>query len=163
SQDSWTMIHAIARQESQFDRAAVSHAGARGLMQLMPGTAREAAGKLGMSYEPGSLTSDTDYNIMLGSSYFERVYRLYGSYPLALAAYNAGPGNVNKWLKANGDPRMPGTDMIDWIEAIPIYETKNYVQRVLENAVVYDLMNPSHSRSSGPRRISWYLGKNTPG
>ncbi len=72
SQDSWTMIHAIARQESQFDRAAVSHAGARGLMQLMPGTARETAGKLGMSYDPGSLTNDTDYNISLGSSYFER-------------------------------------------------------------------------------------------
>ncbi|MFA6115073.1 MAG: lytic transglycosylase domain-containing protein [Sphingomonas sp.] len=163
SQDSWTMIHAIARQESQFDRAAVSHAGARGLMQLMPGTARETAGKLGMSYDPGSLTNDTDYNIMLGSSYFERIYRLYGSYPLAVAAYNAGPGNVNKWLRANGDPRTPGVDMIDWIEAIPIYETKNYVQRVLENAVVYDLMNPSRSRSSGNRRISWYLGKSTPG
>jgi len=163
SQDSWTMIHAIARQESQFDRAAVSHAGARGLMQLMPGTARETAGKLGMSYDPGSLTNDTDYNIMLGSSYFERIYRLYGSYPLAVAAYNAGPGNVNKWLKANGDPRTPGVDMIDWIEAIPIYETKNYVQRVLENAVVYDLMNPTRSRSSGARRISWYLGKTTPG
>jgi soluble lytic murein transglycosylase len=163
SQDSWTMIHAIARQESQFDRAAVSHAGARGLMQLMPGTARETAGKLGMSYDPGSLTKDTDYNIMLGSSYFERIYRLYGSYPLAVAAYNAGPGNVNKWLRANGDPRTPGVDMIDWIEAIPIYETKNYVQRVLENAVVYDLMNPSRSRSSGNRRISWYLGKNTTG
>jgi soluble lytic murein transglycosylase len=163
TQDSWTIIHAIARQESQFNRAAVSHAGARGLMQLMPGTARETAGKLGLSYDPGSLTTDTDYNIMLGSSYFERIYRLYGSYPLAVAAYNAGPGNVNKWLKANGDPRMPGVDMIDWIEAIPIYETKNYVQRVLENAVVYDLMNPSRSRSSGSRRISWYLGKSTPG
>lgn len=163
SQDSWTIIHAIARQESQFDRAAVSHAGARGLMQLMPGTARETAGKLGMSYDPGSLTSDTDYNIMLGSSYFERIYRLYGSYPLAVAAYNAGPGNVNKWLRANGDPRTPGVDMIDWIEAIPIYETKNYVQRVLENAVVYDLMNPSRSRSSGTKRISWYLGKSTAG
>jgi soluble lytic murein transglycosylase len=163
SQDSWTMIHAIARQESQFDRAAVSHAGARGLMQLMPGTARETAGKLGMSYDPGSLTNDTDYNISLGSSYFERIYRLYGSYPLAVAAYNAGPGNVNKWLKANGDPRTPGVDMIDWIEAIPIYETKNYVQRVLENAVVYDLMNPTRSRSTGARRISWYLGKSTPG
>ena len=163
SQDSWTMIHAIARQESQFDRAAVSHAGARGLMQLMPGTARETAGKLGMSYDPGSLTNDTDYNIMLGSSYFERMYRLYGSYPLAVAAYNAGPGNVNKWLRANGDPRTPGVDTIDWIEAIPIYETKNYVQRVLENAVVYDLMNPSRSRSSGAKRISWYLGKTIPG
>ncbi len=163
SQDSWTMIHAIARQESQFDRAAVSHAGARGLMQLMPGTARDTATKMGLSYNPGSLTTDTDYNIMIGSTYFQHIFGLYGSYPLAVAAYNAGPGNVNKWLKVNGDPRMPGVDMIDWIEAIPIYETKNYVQRVLENAVVYDLMNPTHSRSTGAARISWYLGKSTRG
>lgn len=163
SQDDWTIIHAIARQESQFDRAAVSHAGARGLMQLMPGTARESAGKLGLAYEASALTSDTDYNIMIGSSYFRRVYALYNSYPLAVAAYNAGPGNVNKWLRTNGDPRMPGTDMVDWIEAIPLYETRNYVQRVLENAVVYDLMNPARSRSIGRNRISWYLGKTTAG
>ena len=163
SEDDWTMIHAIARQESQFDRAAISHAGARGLMQLMPGTARDTATKLGLSYNAAALTTDTDYNIMVGSTYFRHIFGLYGSYPLAVAAYNAGPGNVNKWLKANGDPRMPGVDMIDWIEAIPIYETRNYVQRVLENAVVYDLMNPSRSRSSGVNRMSWYLGKRTTG
>src|SRR6185295_10736788 len=128
SDDSWTMIHAIARQESQFNRAAVSHAGARGLMQLMPGTARETAGKLGLSYDAGSLTTDTDYNIMLGSSYFRRVYAIYNSYPLAVAAYNAGPGNVNKWLRANGDPRNGSVSWIDWLERIPIFETKNYVQ-----------------------------------
>jgi soluble lytic murein transglycosylase len=159
----WTMIHAIARQESQFDRAAISHAGARGLMQLMPGTARETAGKMGLSYDAGALTTDTDYNIQLGSTYFQRIYNNYGSYPLAVAAYNAGPGNVNKWLRANGDPRSGGVDMVDWIEAIPIQETRNYVQRVLENAVVYDLMNPARSRSSGANRISWYLGKQRPG
>ena len=163
SEDDWTMIHAIARQESQFDRAAISHAGARGLMQLMPGTARDTATKLGLAYNAAALTTDTDYNIMVGSTYFRHIFGLYGSYPLAVAAYNAGPGNVNKWLRANGDPRMPGVDMVDWIEAIPIYETKNYVQRVLENAVVYDLMNPSRARSSGANRISWYLGKRTAG
>ena len=163
SEDDWTMIHAIARQESQFDRAAISHAGARGLMQLMPGTARDQSTKLGLAYNASALITDTDYNIMVGSTYFRHIFGLYGSYPLAVAAYNAGPGNVNKWLRANGDPRMPGVDMIDWIEAIPIYETKNYVQRVLENAVVYDLMNPSRSRSSGANRISWYLGKRTAG
>jgi soluble lytic murein transglycosylase len=159
----WTIVHAIARQESQFDRDAVSHAGARGLMQLMPGTARETAGKLGLSYNPGSLNVDTDYNIQLGSTYFQRMFGLYGSYPLAIAAYNAGPGNVNKWLRANGDPRLPGGDMVQWIEKIPIFETRNYVQRVIENAVVYDLLNPERARSQGPANTSWYLGKNRPG
>jgi soluble lytic murein transglycosylase len=159
----WTMIHAIARQESQFDRAAISHAGARGLMQLMPGTAREQAGKLGLSYDAGALTRDTSYNIQLGSGYFQRIYGIYGSYPLAIAAYNAGPGNVNKWLRANGDPRTGGVDWVDWVEAIPYLETRNYVQRVLENAVVYDLMHPARARSRGPANLSWYLGQRRPG
>ncbi|WP_343519906.1 lytic transglycosylase domain-containing protein [Sphingomonas sp.] len=160
----FTIIHAIARQESQFDKQAVSHAGARGLMQLMPGTARETAGKLGLSYNMASLTSDTDYNIRLGSTYFQRMLNYYGgSYPLAVAAYNAGPGNVNKWLRANGDPRTGSIAMVDWVEAIPIYETKNYVQRVLENAVVYDLLHPNYARSRGPANLSWYLGKSRPG
>lgn len=162
-QANWTMIHAIARQESQFDRQAVSHAGARGLMQLMPGTARETAGKIGMSYDPASL-NDPSYNIQLGSTYFQSMLRYYGgSYPLAVAAYNAGPGNVNKWIAANGDPRMPGADIVRWIENIPIYETKNYVQRVLENAVVYDLMNPQQAKFPAKAPLSRYLGKNQPG
>lgn len=163
--DNWTMIHAISRQESQFDRAIVSHAGARGLMQLMPATAREQAGKMGMSYDQGSLF-DPDYNVRLGSTYFMRVLNYYnGSYPLAVAAYNAGMGNVNKWLKANGDPRQPGIDMIQWIEDIPIYETRDYVQRVLENAVVYDLMNPvrSSALAAPAAPLSRYLGKSNPG
>ncbi|MFL0418129.1 lytic transglycosylase domain-containing protein [Sphingomonas sp. 179-I 2A4 NHS] len=159
----WTMIHAIARQESQFDRAAISSAGARGLMQLMPGTAREQAGKMGLPYDAGRLLTDTSYNAQLGSSYFQRVFGSFGSYPLAIAAYNAGPGNVNKWLRANGDPRTGGIDMVDWIEAIPFSETRNYVQRVLENAVVYDLMNPARAKSRGPANLSWYLGRNRAG
>ncbi|MGK2910191.1 MAG: transglycosylase SLT domain-containing protein [Sphingobium sp.] len=164
-QANWTMIHAIARQESQFDRAAVSHAGARGLMQLMPGTARETAGKIGLSYNMSALTSDPSYNIQLGSTYFQQMLNYYGgSYPLAVAAYNAGPGNVNKWMRANGDPRMGGSDMLRWIEMIPIYETRSYVQRVLENAVVYDAINPTQARFKGtPAPLSRYLGKNTPG
>jgi soluble lytic murein transglycosylase len=157
--DDWVIVHAIARQESQFDRGAVSRVGARGLMQLMPGTARGQSAKLGLSYNQDALTSDTDYNIELGSDYFQHIYTLYGSYPLAIAAYNAGPGNVNKWLAANGDPRTGAVDMVDWIEAIPFSETKNYVQRVLENAVVYDLMNPQHARSHGTAPLSWYLGR----
>ena len=161
--DDWTIVHAIARQESQFDRAAVSHAGARGLMQLMPGTAREQSGKLGLAYNRDALTTDTNYNITLGSSYIRRMLSYYGgNYPLAVAAYNAGPGNVNKWLAANGDPRQ-GVDVVKWVEDIPIYETRNYVQRVLENAVVYDLLHPDKARSRGPANLSWYLGKNRPG
>ncbi|HEX7821578.1 MAG TPA: lytic transglycosylase domain-containing protein [Sphingobium sp.] len=158
----WTMIHAISRQESQFDRQIVSSAGARGLMQLMPGTARETATKLGMGYNLSSL-NDTSYNIRLGSTYFQRMLTYYnGSYALAVAAYNAGPGNVNKWLAANGDPRAGG-DIVQWIEDIPIFETRNYVQRVLENAVVYDQLNPRNSGLRTATPLSRYLGKNRPG
>jgi soluble lytic murein transglycosylase len=157
----WTFIHAITRQESQFDRAAISHAGARGMMQLMPGTAGEVAGKLGLSYNREALTTDTNYNMTLGSTYFQQMLRYFGgSYPLAVAAYNAGPGNVNKWLRANGDPRAGTIEMVDWIEAIPIFETKNYVQRVLENAVVYDTLR-DQPLPQAP--LSFYLGKRTPG
>lgn len=161
--DSWTMVHAIARQESQFDPAALSHAGARGLMQLMPGTARDVAGKIGSYYDAGALTSDPQYNIRLGAWFFGRLMDRYGgNYVLAVAAYNAGPGNVNKWLAANGDPRA-GADVLGWIEAIPITETRNYVQRVLENAVVYDLIDPVRARVRSSTPLSMYLGKRTPG
>jgi soluble lytic murein transglycosylase len=162
SQQHWTMIHAIARQESQFDRKIVSRAGARGLMQLMPGTAREVAGQTGVAYAGASL-DDPSFNAALGSWYFGSLMTRYnGSYPLAVAAYNAGAGNVNKWLAANGDPRRPGADVLAWIEAIPFKETRDYVQRVLENAVVYEMINPR----PGPARrhpLSSFLGKSTPG
>ncbi|MEQ1539172.1 MAG: lytic transglycosylase domain-containing protein, partial [Sphingorhabdus sp.] len=157
----WTFIHAIARQESQFDRNAVSHAGARGLMQLMPGTARETAGKIALSYRPEALNSDITYNIQLGSTYFQRMLSYYnGSYPLAVAAYNAGPGNVNKWLVRNGDPRSGGIDILDWIEQIPLSETRGYVHRVLENAVMYDHLNPERARYKTATPLSKYLGRN---
>lgn len=164
-QEAWTtIIHAIARQESQFDRAAISRAGARGLMQLMPGTAREQAGKIGLSYDATALTSDIGYNIQLGSTYFQRLLdRFGGSYPLAVAAYNAGAGNVNKWITANGDPRLPGADMVKWIEDIPFFETRNYVQRVLENAVVYDTLHPEKARMRGDALLSAYLGNSPRG
>jgi soluble lytic murein transglycosylase len=157
--DSWTIIHAITRQESQFDRQAKSKAGARGLMQLMPGTARETANAAGVVYSYDGLTSNPQDNIRLGATYFGRLMTIYGgSYVLSVAAYNAGPGNVNKWLRANGDPRTSGTDVIDWIEAIPLSETRGYVQRVLENAVVYDLLNPRRNGKPGTR-ISTFLGR----
>jgi soluble lytic murein transglycosylase len=154
----WTMVHAIARQESQFAQNAISHAGARGLMQLMPGTAREQAGKFGMSYMRASLISDPSYNIRLGDGYFARMMDYYGgSYPLAIAAYNAGPGNVNKWLRRNGDPRRGGIDWVTWIEKIPIYETKNYVGRVIENAAVYEQLYPENVRFGAPRTAGNFL------
>lgn len=162
--NNWTMVHAISRQESQFDRNAVSRAGARGLMQLMPGTARDTSVKIGATFDAGGLTSDPQYNIRLGSWFFERLMDRYGgSYPLAVAAYNAGPGNVNKWLAANGDPRTGAIEMLDWIEAIPFTETRGYVQRVLENAVVYDMIEPSKARVRSSTPLSQYLGKRTPG
>lgn len=162
-ENNWTFIHAITRQESQFDKAAVSHANARGLMQLMPGTAREVATKIGMGYDANALTNDTNYNLTLGSTYFQQMLNYFGgSYPLAVAAYNAGPGNVNKWLRSNGDPRMGGADVLKWIEAIPFSETRNYVQRVMENAVVYDSLR-SGGNSNAQAPLSRYLGKPTPG
>ena len=161
---SWTMIHAITRQESQFAQNALSHAGASGLMQLMPGTAREQAGKMGLSYTPSAVSGDAGYNIQLGAGYFSRMMDYYGgSYPLAVAAYNAGPGNVNKWLRANGDPRTGSVGWLDWIERIPIYETKNYVQRVIENAVVYNHLNPDKANYRGANPTSHFIGKRTPG
>jgi soluble lytic murein transglycosylase len=160
----YTVVHAISRQESEFDRDRVSHAGARGLMQLMPGTAQEQAGKMGMAYMSASLTGDPQYNIRLGDAYFARMMDYYGgSFPLAAAAYNAGAGNVNKWLAANGDPRTGGIDWLRWIEQIPIFETKNYVQRVIENAVVYEALHPERVRYGSPRGVSQLIGKRTPG
>jgi soluble lytic murein transglycosylase len=158
----WALAHGITRQESSFDRAAVSHAGARGLMQLMPGTARETAGKVGLPYDFGRLTSDPAYNVMLGSSYFARLLDEWGGQAaLAVASYNAGSGNVRRWVRENGDPRG-GTDIVTWIEAIPYSETRNYVQRVLENAVVYEAMRAQRSGGRA-NRLSYYLGKSGPG
>lgn len=163
-QSDWTMIHAITRQESRFDRAAVSPVNARGLMQLMPATARETAAKVGVSYDYERLTEDEAYNVLLGSTYFRGLLNRWdGSYVLAVASYNAGPGNVNRWIRENGDPRNPSVDIIDWIEAIPYSETRTYVWRVLENAVVYDMLHPGTARMPSTNRLSAYLGKRRPG
>ncbi len=156
----WTMIHAITRQESEFNRDAVSHANARGLMQLMPGTAQETAGKVGVPYDYERLTADINYNVTLGSTYFANLLdRFGGSHVLAVAAYNAGPGNVSRWIADNGDPRLPGADVVEWIEKIPLFETRNYVQRVLENAVIYDVLNPTRAKMPSVSRLSAYLGR----
>jgi soluble lytic murein transglycosylase len=156
----WALAHGIARQESSFDRAAVSPVGARGMMQLMPGTARETAGRAGLGYDLGRLTSDPAYNIELGTTYLSTLIDQWGgNAALAAASYNAGAGNVRKWIRQNGDPRMGG-DIVAWVEAIPFSETRNYVQRVLENAVVYDAIQAQ--RAGGTQqtgRLSTYLGK----
>ncbi len=133
------LIHGLIRQESTFDVDIVSPAGARGLMQLMPTTAQSVARGLGLSYQRGRLTSDAAYNIRLGTTYLRRMIdRFDGSYVLAVAAYNAGPGRSDSWMGRNGNPRRMDVDaVVDWIELIPIYETRNYVQRVLEATQVY--------------------------
>jgi len=131
------LILGLSRQESEFDANATSSAGARGLMQLMPATARETARKLGVAYRENGL-GEPDYNMQLGAAHLaELLERWNGSYVLTIAAYNAGSGNVARWVNTLGDPRAPGVDVIDWIEMIPFGETRNYVQRVLENLQVY--------------------------
>jgi soluble lytic murein transglycosylase len=132
------------------------------MMQLMSGTAREQAGKMGVGYDSYKLISDPAYNVMLGSAYFQRMLNMWdGNVPLAVASYNAGAGNVRKWVNANGDPRGR-VDVIRWIEAIPFLETRGYVQRVIENSVVYDsLRGPQQQQTA--MHVSRYLGKDRPG
>ncbi len=129
---------AIARQESEMNPAAVSPAGARGLMQLMPATAQKVSRDLGVRYDLNALTRDPAYNVRLGQTYLAEMLARYAQTPmLAAAAYNAGPGRVDQWLGRYGDPRRPGVDPIDWIEHIPFYETRNYVHRVMEGLHIY--------------------------
>ena len=129
---------AVARQESSMNTWAKSSAGARGIMQLMPATAKSVARRLRVEYSPARLTKDPAYNVRLGRAYLRSLLRAYkGSYVLAIAAYNAGPPALKEWLRRNGDPRKPGVDPVDWIESIPYPHTRNYVQRVLENLQVY--------------------------
>jgi soluble lytic murein transglycosylase len=129
---------AVTRQESQFDIKAHSHAGALGLMQLMPATAKYVARKHRWRYSRTRLTRDPDYNSRLGTAYLAELLKIYkGSYIMALAAYNAGTPRVKRWVRDYGDPRKPDVDPIDWVEMISISETRNYVQRVMEGLQVY--------------------------
>lgn len=132
------LVNALVRQESMFDIRAKSPAGARGLMQLMPATAKEVAKQAKLKHKTSWLTTKPEHNVKLGSNYIHRLLNKYdGQRELAIAAYNAGPGRVDRWLKMFGDPRTGEISMIDWIEHIPVYETRNYVQRVTENYNVY--------------------------
>ncbi|KAB1081284.1 lytic transglycosylase domain-containing protein [Methylobacterium soli] len=132
------MVFAIARQESQFDPRAQSGVGARGLMQMMPATAQRTARRVAAAYDQDRLTSDPAYNARLGQAHLGELMEDWrGSYILAFASYNAGGGNVKKWIDAYGDPRKGQVDPVDWVERIPFTETRNYVQRVMENLQVY--------------------------
>ena len=132
------LVLGIIRQESSFDGATVSPVGARGLMQLMPATANLVARKLHLAASIPALVLDPAYNMRLGTAYLHDLLAQYGGAPmLAVAAYNAGPARVDEWLATNGDPRTPEVDVLDWIELIPFGETRNYVQRVIENDVIY--------------------------
>ncbi len=138
---------AIMRQESNFDQGAKSSAGAIGLMQLMPDTARLMAKKVGLN--PESFKHDAKSNLLKGVAYIDHMYGNNNSYLLTIASYNAGPGNAKKWIEANGDPRGKSIfDKIDWIESIPFYETRNYVKKVIENAVVYEYNGDSKLMTS---------------
>mgnify|MGYP001464745850 FL=1 len=134
-------ILSIIRQESEFDMTAHSHAGAKGLMQLMPYTAKVVAKQAKLPYVKSRLTSDPEYNINLGSHYIAGLILEYeGSYPFAIAAYNAGPKRVKYWKRINKNPQKKQIDYVNWIELIKFRETRNYVQRVLENYNVYRYM-----------------------
>jgi len=131
------LVLGITRQESGFDPAIRSSVGARGMMQLMPSTASVVARRMGVSYSPGML-DEPDYNMRLGSAYLGKlVDQFSGSYVMAVAAYNAGPGRPSQWSNYCGDPRTSGTDPVDFIECIPFSETRNYVMRVMEGMQVY--------------------------
>jgi soluble lytic murein transglycosylase len=144
------VIFAITRQESNFDPEAVSSANARGLMQLLPTTASQVARRLGVPHALPMLTGDPAHNMRLGAAYLDEVLaRFDGVLAFAAAGYNAGPRRVDEWIGLWGDPRGNGgdgggaIDMLDWIELIPFSETRNYVQRVIENVVVYRARDPA--------------------
>jgi soluble lytic murein transglycosylase len=133
------VLLAVARQESLFESTAISRAGARGVLQLMPNTARGVAQALGVGYSESRLLTDPEYNARLGAHYLaSQIERYGGDLALALAAYNAGPSRASAWIGDYGDPRrMDLHSRIDWMESIPFSETRNYVQRVLEGMRVY--------------------------
>lgn len=151
------LLLAMTRQESAFDRRAVSASGALGMMQLMPATARKIARSLHLRFSLRRLKHDVAYNVTLGRAYLDSLIDQFsGSYVLAVASYNAGPARVRQWIRDNGDPRRGNVNMVDWIERIPLAETRNYVQRVLENLQIYRLRLgsnlPSFSLASDLKR-----------
>ncbi|MBU3921631.1 MAG: lytic transglycosylase domain-containing protein, partial [Alphaproteobacteria bacterium] len=142
-------VLAITRQESEFNPKAVSQVGARGLMQIMPATAKGEARLRGLPYQQSWLTEDPGYNFTLGGLHLDTLIKQFGgSYIMTAAAYNAGPSRPGQWVRDYGDPRTGQIDPIDWVEFIPFSETRNYVQRVMENIQVY-----RHRLSGQPEEI----------
>lgn len=132
------LVLAIARRESEFDPRVISPVGARGLMQVMPGTAQEVAGWLDVEYSETKLLTDPIYNAVLGATYLERLSQQFdGNAVMIAAGYNAGPSRPIRWMEERGDPRRDQMDVIDWIEHIPFTETRNYVMRVTESLPIY--------------------------
>jgi len=132
------LVLGVIRQETEFDPASVSYAGARGIIQVMPSSVRHLASIAGLPYRPNDMTRDQNYALKIGMTELAQDLSDWsGSYILAAAAYNAGPGNVRRWIAQFGDPRDARVDPVDWIEEIPFEQTRNYVQRVLENTEVY--------------------------
>ncbi len=132
----------LMRQESSFDDLAVSPSGARGLMQLMPATAAQVARQVNEATSIPLLTEDPAHNMRLGTTYLRGLMDQFGALPMALAGYNAGPRRVTEWIVSEGDPRAGPIDWVDWIESIPFNETRNYVQRVMENIEIYRARQP---------------------
>ncbi|MDP1867417.1 MAG: lytic transglycosylase domain-containing protein [Bradyrhizobium sp.] len=133
-----SIVYAIARQESAFNPAVVSPAQAYGLMQVTPDAARYVCKRHGATYDLSRLKNDSVYNATLGAAELGGLIEDYrGSYILTFAGYNAGRGSVRKWIERYGDPRDPKVDAVDWVEKIPFSETRNYVQRIMENLQVY--------------------------
>jgi soluble lytic murein transglycosylase len=133
-----SIIYSVARTESAFDQRDISPAKAVGLMQVTPEAGRDTAKRFAVTYNWMKLVTDPVYNTQIGAAELSALLREYrGSHILTFAGYNAGRGRVQEWIKAHGDPRDPKVDAVDWVERIPFAETRNYVQRVMENLQVY--------------------------
>jgi soluble lytic murein transglycosylase len=158
-----SLVYGLSRQESEFDPNAGSKMGAQGLMQIMPGTAKLISKQYRLPYAPAKLVGDPAYNVKLGAAHLGDLIDEYnGSYVLTLVAYNAGPRRVREWVAEYGDPRGGKVDPIDWVESIPFQETRQYVQKVLQNTQVYrarlapEMMRPMSAdlKRGGPAAIA---------
>ena len=142
-----SVVYSVVRTESAFDQRDVSPAKAVGLMQVTPEAGCDTAKRFGVRYDWTRLVSDPVYNTQMGAAELAALLREYrGSYVMAFAAYNAGRGRVDKWVAQYGDPRDPGVDAVDWVERIPFAETRNYVQRVMENLQIYRVRTGDNAR-----------------